>query len=514
MPAEGGHINTSIDLPGDGAAKNVDVLALAKLNATLEGFVYELRPGVQNADKIGRYWNLGMLKHMPSVGVQPKSVEDIRKAIKFASEQELQVNVKVNGHSYAGQAAGEGMMIIWMGKNFNKARLVHDYKDTCGKIYADTLYVEGGAAWADAYAAIGPDHIGPGGTCESVGGAGGWILGTGLSFEQQRTLGLGSDLVIDFNVVTADGVHRRVDACSDPELFKILRGGGGGFAVIVSLHYRIDYGRPMTEFTIGFNRTLYSGEDAWWRFYVRWVIEADNRWNLYSWNTWDNNQAPNGRLITEDLRDFFILSFWFMDSSKVAKKTKLWNGLNDLFQAVPKKARYRGSGEKEYPNFQNYKITTRIKSLQEERDYRDKRKNFRPYVGNRLIPALFFRQYPEQAVKLLKKLDGKHCDHFYHLGGQVAANGMLFPGDTFVNPNLRSAILQIGMCDEKIHNEVAEQFNNSVGGMGINHAGWHIDDWKEAGWGKENYEILLGLKKKWDPDKRFWCRHCVGSDEL
>lgn len=56
-------------------------------------------------------------------------------------------------------------------------------------------------------------------------------------------------------------------------------------------------------------------------------------------------------------------------------------------------------------------------------------------------------------------------------------------------------------------------FPNSVGGMGMNHAGWHIDDWKEAGWGMENYNVLLELKKKWDPHNRFWCRHCVGSDE-
>lgn len=36
-------------------------------------------------------------------------------------------------------------------------------------------------------------------------------------------------------------------------------------------------------------------------------------------------------------------------------------------------------------------------------------------------------------------------------------------------------------------------------------------DWQRAFWG-ENYDRLVQLKKKVDPDDVFWCKPCVGSD--
>ena len=38
------------------------------------------------------------------------------------------------------------------------------------------------------------------------------------------------------------------------------------------------------------------------------------------------------------------------------------------------------------------------------------------------------------------------------------------------------------------------------------------DAWKQRYWG-ENYGRLIEIKRKWDPNGTFWCRHCVGSDD-
>lgn len=35
--------------------------------------------------------------------------------------------------------------------------------------------------------------------------------------------------------------------------------------------------------------------------------------------------------------------------------------------------------------------------------------------------------------------------------------------------------------------------------------------WHEALYGA-NYDRLLELKKEWDPQGVFWCKHCIGSD--
>lgn len=38
-----------------------------------------------------------------------------------------------------------------------------------------------------------------------------------------------------------------------------------------------------------------------------------------------------------------------------------------------------------------------------------------------------------------------------------------------------------------------------------------MDDWKTRYWG-HNYDKLLAIKQKYDPNQVFYCYHCVGSD--
>ena len=42
---------------------------------------------------------------------------------------------------------------------------------------------------------------------------------------------------------------------------------------------------------------------------------------------------------------------------------------------------------------------------------------------------------------------------------------------------------------------------------------YKMDDWKNRYWGSDNYEALLDVKKRYDPDGIFWCRHCVNLEE-
>ena len=78
--------------------------------------------------------------------------------------------------------------------------------------------------------------IGGGGA--NVGCCGGWLAGSGLSWTT-RNNGFGLDNVLQYEVVTADGERKIVDACSEPDLYWALRGGGGGsFGVVTSLYYR------------------------------------------------------------------------------------------------------------------------------------------------------------------------------------------------------------------------------------------------------------------------------------
>merc|ERR1712048_85112 len=39
-------------------------------------------------------------------------------------------------------------------------------------------------------------------------------------------------------------------------------------------------------------------------------------------------------------------------------------------------------------------------------------------------------------------------------------------------------------------------------------------DWAERYWGNVNYQYLLGIKRKYDPNNTFNCFHCVGGESL
>ena len=41
---------------------------------------------------------------------------------------------------------------------------------------------------------------------------------------------------------------------------------------------------------------------------------------------------------------------------------------------------------------------------------------------------------------------------------------------------------------------------------------YNLSNWQQQYWG-ENYDTLLSIKQKRDPDNVFWCRHCVGDTD-
>ena len=66
-------------------------------------------------------------------------------------------------------------------------------------------------------------------------GAIGYTIGGGQSVAWSRSKGYAADHVLSFDVVTADGEPRHVNAESEPELFWAMRGGMGNFGVVTAM---------------------------------------------------------------------------------------------------------------------------------------------------------------------------------------------------------------------------------------------------------------------------------------
>jgi len=117
-----------------------------------------------------------------------------------------------------------------------------------------------------------------------VSAAGGWLQGGGLS-STSRKYGLGVDNALQFEVVLADGSQVVADACSHPELFWALRGGGGGtFGVVTAAVHRLHAVEPIVSLDFGLGWWGWANPPQREAFVDFWVAESphlDARWGGY-----------------------------------------------------------------------------------------------------------------------------------------------------------------------------------------------------------------------------------------
>lgn len=207
-------INSSLPpvLPEDAAA----------LVAAVAGAV--LLPGDAGYDDERAVWNLNH-ELVPAVIVVPESAADIQAAVAFAARQQRPVLVKNTGHQMVSKA--HDAVVIATG------RMNHVAIDAVGR----TARVGPGAIWSDVVEKAAKAGLAPLNGSNPTVGVIGYTLGGGLSPTLGRSQGYAADHVRSFDVVTADGELRHVDAESEPELFWALRGGKGNFGVVTAVEF-------------------------------------------------------------------------------------------------------------------------------------------------------------------------------------------------------------------------------------------------------------------------------------
>src|SRR5205807_8371604 len=98
---------------------------------------------------------------------------------------------------------------------------------------------DAGAVWVDLYNSVttqGGRYV-QGGGCADVGVAG--LVQSGGFGSFSKGFGSAASGLLEAEIVTADGRVRTVNACSDPDLFWAIKGGGGGsWGVVTRLTLR------------------------------------------------------------------------------------------------------------------------------------------------------------------------------------------------------------------------------------------------------------------------------------
>jgi len=148
--------------------------------------------------------------------------------------------VKGGGHSYLGTSNAADSLLIWTRPM--KAVVLHDAfvgAGCAGRVEPQpAASIEAGAIWGRVYNEVttkGGRYVqGSGGMTVGVPGL---VLGGGFG-SWSKAYGTAAGSLLEAEIVTADGDVKVANACSNPDLFWALKGGGGTFGVVTRLTLR------------------------------------------------------------------------------------------------------------------------------------------------------------------------------------------------------------------------------------------------------------------------------------
>ena len=428
--------------------------------------------------------------------IDVESVSDIITALQLSRDYGIKLSIKNSGHDFLGRSSMRGSLALWMRNLRNMVRSPNFVPQGCSSISPmDTITTAAGVSFDEVYKfADGEGVTFVGGYASTVGVSGGWLQGGGHSV-LSPIYGLGVDRVVQLRVITADGILRVANACSNPDLFWALRGGGGGtFGVVIESTHRVAPPLSLSVAFIEYNQTA-TTVNKWFEILVN---------NSLTWT----NQGWGGHYLSDNLisvNPLLNLSAAEASMAQAADFTRA-NGGTAIIETSPSW----------YSFYTQYVLKYEVPVGRPQ------------FTGGRLIPASQFTSAVGRGklLSFLKKILVAGLSPYIS-----ATTPYLYPwvaGSTSASPAWRDSIWELGYPFMLPWNSTLEERKSIIqqvnalsrdaekmtpeGGEYLNEASPWTENWKEAWWG-ENYERLSEIKKKYDPEGIFSCWKCIGFEE-
>ncbi|KAK4100117.1 putative isoamyl alcohol oxidase [Parathielavia hyrcaniae] len=167
--------------------------------------------------------------------VEAQSVADVVATVNFAKDNNIRFVIRNTGHDILGRSTGAGALSVWT----HRLRTI-EFKDWQDKYYTGSAVKLGaGVQGFDILSAgLAKKQVVLSGECSTVGLAGGYTQGGGHS-ALSTSFGLSADNTLEFEVVTAAGKLLTASRTQNTDLYWALSGGGpGNYGVVVSMTVR------------------------------------------------------------------------------------------------------------------------------------------------------------------------------------------------------------------------------------------------------------------------------------